>query len=194
MNCNLLTKRPKTSKAVEIDWDTPATVGALVIIENGNNTFTSGGVTVTVNHHWFDANGDPEDSLYLRHQSDPNGRRDWPGNFAPNAALLWTERLGGLDGPIQVRFHKPVQCAGAQIQTREPGLEDKGKFVAMLKAYDVDHKPLGAFTCKCLSGANADDKAQFMGITGSGIASIEFSVDAAKYPNGFAINFLSVIP
>jgi hypothetical protein len=193
MTCELITKRPASSNAVEIDWDTPETVGNLIIIGEGNNAFESGGVSVTVNHHWFDANGEPEDSLYLRHQSDPNGRRDWPGNFAPNAALLWTEVLGGLDGPTQVIFNKPVQCAGAQIQTRESGkLEEK--FVASIKAYDVDHKPLGAFSCKCLSSANADDKAQFIGITGSGIASIEFSVDAADYPQGFAINFLSVIP
>jgi len=197
MTCELITKRPATSKAVEIDWDTPETVGALVIVDEGNNTFESKGVSVTVNHHWFDANGGPENSLYLRHQSDPNGRRDWPGNFSPNAALLWTNVLGGLDGPIQVVFNKPVQCAGAQIQTRESGhLEgkDKGKFVAMIKAYGVGRTPLGAFTCKCVSSANSDDKAQFIGVTGSGISCIEFSVDASDYPQGYAINFLSVIP
>jgi hypothetical protein len=197
MTCELITKRPTSSKAVEIDWDTTDTVGNIVIIGEGNNIFESDGASVTVNHHWFDTNGEPGDSLYLHHQTDPNGRRDWPGNFAPNAALLWTHVLGGLDGPIQVIFNKPIQCAGAQIQTRGPGRlegKDKGKFVAMIKAYGVGRIPLGAFTCKCLSSANADNKAQFIGVKDSEIACIEFSVDAADYPQGFAINFLSVIP
>jgi hypothetical protein len=191
-----MTKRPAASKAVKIDWDTPETVGSLAIIDDGT-TFQNEAVSVTVHHHRIDANGEAGDLLFLKHQTDPNGARDWPGNFSPNDALLWTEILGRLDGPIQIIFNKPVQSVGAQIQTREPGhLEgkDKGKFVALIKAFGVDHTPLGVFTCKCLSSPNADDKAQFIGVTGSGIASIEFNVDAAEYPQGFAINFLSVIP
>lgn len=195
-----ITTRPHSSQSLLLDWDTPGTIGSQATIDNSNRNYTINGNTVSVHHELIDADGIPQDLLFLRHQTDPNGIRDWPGNFAPNDAVLWTNNIGMHDGEIGVDFKVAVTSAGAQIQTRQPGKKKNGTdlfFTARIKAYD-GALLVAAFDMRCKYTKDADNSSQFIGVSADRITRIEFRVGDPVirefYVQGFAINKLTLQP
>ena len=208
MTCILVTDRSTLHGATEIDWDRGMRPqGTRSTIKNGNNIFSNGGISVIVSHAWHeDSDGKSGHSLIRCHQSgtDKRGRTvvDWGGNFAPWASLLWTDNLNPHDGPIRIILNDPlngpgVRGVGAQIQL-QPGFRPDGLFTGKIAAFGLQGEKLGEFPIKnCPSTSNGDDKAQFIGIKGQGILRVEFyagDLDKGEfYPEGFAINRLSVL-
>lgn len=205
----LVNNRALLAGAIDIDWDVPGGRQKGVIGDDGTNVFANGPVSVMVFHTWRNPNnGTKGDSLLLRHQTivapAPGKFRDWPGNFAPLAALLWSQELDPHDGPIEIAFNDhlqgpTVEAAGVQIQTLDIGtLNGKGEFTATVQAFGLNGAPLCQFSAPCAYSNAGDDSATFIGVRGGGISRIEFSVGNPTtgefYANGFAINRLSVVP
>ena len=204
MACILVNNRALLLGATDIDWDNLGGQKKAVISDDGTNVFLNGAVSVRVFHMWRNTtqSGQKGDSLMLRHQTvtDPalSKFRDWPGNFAPLAALLWTDRLDPHDGFIDIVFNDhvngpTVEAAGVQIQTLDKGaLNGQGEFTAFVRAFDLNGALLGEFSSSCSYSNAGDDSATFIGVTGGGISRIEFSVGDPKtgefYPNGFVVN------
>jgi hypothetical protein len=196
--------------AVEIDWDRGRKPqGPRSAIKNGNNIFTDQGnnLSLIVTHAWHDdSDGTSGNSLIRCHQSgtDKRGRTiaDWGGDFFAWDPLLWTDTLNPHDDPIRIIFNDPtkgppVKGAGAQIQT-QPGFPPNGKFTAKISAFGLKGEKIDEFTIKnCPSNSNGDGSAQFIGIECAGISRVEFyagDLDNGEfYPEGFAINRLSVL-
>jgi hypothetical protein len=182
----LVADRIKLKDAIVFDWDRGRKTSVPATIDNSNGTFTTDDLTVTVSHSWRDADGNLQNSLSLRHQSAP-GTPDWPGNFQPGEAILWTKNQGRDDGPICVKFQKPVSAAGAQIQ-----ILGSGPFTGILTVYDSMGREVGKVSQPCQSSSAGDDSATFLGVKGPDIGCIEFSTQD-RHPTGFAINRLSVV-
>lgn len=182
----VVANRSDLNEALVVDWDQGTKTSVPSTIDNRNCTFTAGDVTVTVSHDWCDANGAGQCSLTLRHQSAP-GEPDWPGNFQPGEPVLWTKNQGPDDGPIRIKFQKPVSAAGAQIQ-----ILGSGPFTGTLTVYDSTGQEVEKFSQPCQSSSAGDDSATFLGVEGADIGCIEFSTQD-RHPTGFAINRLSVV-
>lgn len=178
--------RIKLNNALVIDWDRGKKTSVPATIDNRNCTFTTDDMTVALSHYWHDADGKLWSSLLRRHQSAP-GKADWPGNFLPGEAILWTENQDPHDGPIRIKFLKPVSAAGAQIQILEPG-----PFTGVLTVYDSTGQAVAEFSQACTSSSAGDDSATFLGVEGPDIGCIEFWTQDL-HPTGFAINRLSVM-
>jgi len=99
----------------------------------------------------------------------------WIGIFAPDAHLLWTN---GNNGPITVRFDKPLFVGGAQVQATA-----FGAFVARITALDMAGNPLGgaSFTAAGNNTSAEDNTAPFLGIRSDqqNIYGLRFSLDSA---------------
>lgn len=183
----LLDDRSKVEDAVVIDWDRGRNTSVPATIDNRNCTFTVADVTAVVSHCWHDADGRLFNSLIRRHQS-AQGNPDWPGNFAPGEAILWTDNQDPHDGPLRIKFQEPVSAAGAQVQ-----ILGKGPFTAVLTVYDSSGQLVAELMQKGQSTSAGDDSAIFMGVKGPDIACIEFETEDFS-PSGLAINRLSVAP
>ncbi|MDR4480295.1 MAG: hypothetical protein R3B37_11205 [Nitrospira sp.] len=178
--------RINLNNAIVIDWDRGEKSSVPAAIDNSNGTFTTDDLTVTVFHYWRDANGKLQSSLSLRHQSAPE-KPDWPGCFQPEEAVLWTKNQGPDDGPICIKFQKPVSAAGAQIQ-----ILGSGPFTGTLTVYDSTGQEVEKFSQPCQSSSAGDDSATFLGVEGADIGCIEFNTQD-RHPTGFAINRLSIV-
>ena len=111
----------------------------------------------------------------------------WSGNFPANDKLLWT---GGENGPMTIRFARPVKAAGAQIQA-----DWNGPFTAHIQAFDVRGNFLGSVSIYGNSNTKIET-AVFLGIqdSESDIAYVTLGLtDASYHPTDFAINDLRLI-
>ncbi|MBS0168764.1 MAG: hypothetical protein JSR62_00300 [Nitrospira sp.] len=184
---NLLDDRSQVEDAVVIDWDRGRTISVPTTIDNRNCTFTVDDVTVVVSHCWHDTDGRLFNSLIRRHQSE-RGNPDWPGNFQPGEAILWTADQDPHDGPLRIKFQEPVSAAGAQVQVLR-----KGPFTAVLTVFNSSGEEVAQLTQKGESTSTGDGSAVFLGIKGPDISCIEFDTEDFS-PSGVAINRLSVTP
>ena len=181
----LLDDRSQVKDSIVVDWDRGRKTFVPSTIDNRNCTFTVDDVIVVVSHCWHDADGKLFNSLIRRHQSAPKNP-DWPGNFQPGEAILWTDNQDPHDGPIRIKFQEPVSAAGAQIQ-----ILDKGPFTAVLTVYDSTGQQVAELTHKGQSTSDGDDSAIFIGVEGPDISCIEFETEDLS-PTGLAINRLSI--
>lgn len=181
----LLEDRDEVKEPVVIDWDRGRKSSVPTTIDNRNCTFTADDVTAVVSHCWHDADGRLFNSMIRRHQS-AQGNPDWPGNFAPGEAILWTDNQDPHDGPLRVKVQEPVSAIGAQVQ-----ILAEGPFTAVLTVYDSAGQLVAELTRKGQSTSAGDDSAIFLGVQGPDISCIEYSI-ADPCPRGFAINRLSV--
>ncbi len=100
----------------------------------------------------------------------------WSGNFTNGDVLLWTS--ASANGPLTLNFGAGYTQVGAQIQS-----DYFGAFTAQI----CDSN--GCFTEDGNSNSAGDGSAIYIGIAGSGITSVTFSVTSAVLnPEDFAIN------
>jgi cysteine-rich repeat protein len=166
---SLVTTRPALAGNDFVDWSGFGPQGTPV---PNLSTLSSNSTAVTVT---------------VSDASGPLARIDqssgWFGNFAPGAALLWSQ----VAGPMVIQFSVPVSAAGAQIQA-----DSFGPFTAQIDVFDPSSSPLASFMVPGNSDSNGDDSAIFVGVqdTNATIKRIEYHIVG----NGdFSINRLDLL-
>lgn len=115
----------------------------------------------------------------------------WNGNFAPGAALLYTDNT--IDntnfGPITFTFSTPIYGFGTQFQS-----ESQEAFTASIQVYDANNNLLNTFSQIGFSNNHADNSAMFLGVVDSaaGFSKVVLSVTTSTGNDPFAINALSL--
>jgi hypothetical protein len=98
----------------------------------------------------------------------------WNGNFADGAYVNWTEN----SGPLTLSFAQGYSQIGAQIQA-----DFWGSFTAQICDANA------CFTEDGVANGNDDDSAIYLGIAGSDLTSVTFSItNDTAYLDDFAIN------
>lgn len=106
----------------------------------------------------------------------------WNGNFSPNDFLVWTNSPG--QGPLTLTFSQGYSQVGAQIQA-----DFFGAFVAQI----CDNGNGQCFSEAGNSNPNGDGSAIYLGIAGSNISSVTFSVlSCTQDCADFAINQMTL--
>jgi hypothetical protein len=99
----------------------------------------------------------------------------WDGNFSPTESLNWTQNSGALT----LTFAQEYDQIGTHIQAG-----NWGAFTAQI----CDNSNAECFTEDGYSSGAGDDSAIYIGIAGSDISSVTFSLtSAASHPGDFAI-------